>query len=232
MIKEYEQKWDTVKEYINNSAKNNLCLGKYNTDHIQNHLKHFMISMSRYKFAVKMLKYKEKMTVLEIGCAEGFGGLMFEQETNIEKYVGVDMDKQSIEWAKNNISNPNLEYIVADIFDDCVLDDQRFDAVLSLDVIEHIETSSEKIFMRKICEKLNPNGCCIVGTPNVTMSEYASQASKIAHINLYTHERLYNLMDKFFENVFMFSMNDEVVSTGFEPMACYIFAVGAGLRTH
>jgi hypothetical protein len=28
----------------------------------------------------------------------------------------------------------------------------------------------------------------------------------------------------------MFSMNDEVVHTGFQPMAHYLFAIGAGTR--
>ena len=35
-------------------------------------------------------------------------------------------------------------------------------------------------------------------------------------------------MENYFENVFMFSMNDEVVHTGFPPMANYIFGVGVG----
>ncbi|MCA6302689.1 MAG: hypothetical protein IM629_12150, partial [Phenylobacterium sp.] len=37
-------------------------------------------------------------------------------------------------------------------------------------------------------------------------------------------------MLKFFSNVFLFSMNDEVVHTGFAPMAHYLFAIGAGKR--
>ncbi len=30
---------------------------------------------------------------------------------------------------------------------------------------------------------------------------------------------------KFFSNVFIFSMNDETVHTGFQKMSCYFFAV-------
>lgn len=50
------------------------------------------------------------------------------------------------------------------------------------------------------------------------MFPYASKASKITQINLYNHERLHSLMSNYFENVFMFSMNDEVILTGFESM--------------
>lgn len=232
MRKVYKEKWEEVKNIIDRDVDENLYFGKYNTNHIRNSLKHFMISMSRYKFVVKMLKYKKQLNVLEIGCGEGLGGLMFAQETSLKEYVGVDMDEQSIEWAKKNIMREDLplEYMVGDLFDEKLLVDKKYDAVFCLDVIEHAETSSENIFMKMLCEKLNTSGCCIIGTPNETMNEYASEASKIAHINLYNHDRLYSLMDQYFENVFMFSMNDEVVSTGFEPMACYIFAIGAGKK--
>jgi len=50
--------------------------------------------------------------------------------------------------------------------------------------------------------------------------------SKIGHINLYSYDRLRSFMEKYFYHVFMFSMNDEVVHTGFGAMAHYIFAVG------
>ncbi len=33
------------------------------------------------------------------------------------------------------------------------------------------------------------------------------------------------LLEHYFENVFLFSMNDEVVHTGYYPMAHYLFAV-------
>lgn len=39
-----------------------------------------------------------------------------------------------------------------------------------------------------------------------------------------------DLMAKYFENTFLFCMNDEVVHTGFSPMAHYIFVVGSGLK--
>ena len=36
--------------------------------------------------------------------------------------------------------------------------------------------------------------------------------------------------DKYFENSFLFSMNDEVVHTGFGPMAHYLIILGVGLK--
>jgi hypothetical protein len=37
-------------------------------------------------------------------------------------------------------------------------------------------------------------------------------------------------MQRFFHNVFMFSMNDEVVHTGYHKMAHYLFALCCGKR--
>ena len=39
-----------------------------------------------------------------------------------------------------------------------------------------------------------------------------------------------DLLEGHFDNVFLFSMNDEVVHTGFHPLAHYLFAVCAGRK--
>jgi hypothetical protein len=41
---------------------------------------------------------------------------------------------------------------------------------------------------------------------------------------------LKNVLERFFTNVFLFSMNDEVVHTGFSPMAHYLFCLCVGVR--
>jgi hypothetical protein len=37
-------------------------------------------------------------------------------------------------------------------------------------------------------------------------------------------------MQQYFDHVFMFSMNDEVVHTGYFPMAQYLFALCTGVK--
>jgi hypothetical protein len=41
---------------------------------------------------------------------------------------------------------------------------------------------------------------------------------------------LQKMMQHYFHNVFMFSMNDEVLHTGFHKTANYLFAVGCSRR--
>jgi hypothetical protein len=49
-------------------------------------------------------------------------------------------------------------------------------------------------------------------------------------VNCKTGGELRALLNQFFHNVFLFSMNDEVVHTGFTPMAQYLLASGCARR--
>jgi hypothetical protein len=49
-------------------------------------------------------------------------------------------------------------------------------------------------------------------------------------VNLYEAPRLRDSMERIFHNVFMFGINDEIVHTGFAPMAHYLVAVGCYAR--
>ena len=70
-----------------------------------------------------------------------------------------------------------------------------------------------------------------MGTPSIQSQAYASPQSKEGHINCKDQRALKELMLNFFENVFVFAMNDEVVHTGFYAMAHYLIALGVGKKT-
>ena len=88
----------------------------------------------------------------------------------------------------------------------------------------------ENIFLETIYSNLDAEGFCVIGTPNVTANQYASKMSQIGHVNLFSAERLTDLMRKYFYHVFLFGVNDEVVHTGFYPMCHYLMALGCGKR--
>ncbi|CCQ53625.1 hypothetical protein CWATWH8502_2077 [Crocosphaera watsonii WH 8502] len=69
-----------------------------------------------------------------------------------------------------------------------------------------------------------------MGMPSLESQAYASEGSKQGHVNCKTGKDLKALMLDYFHNVFMFSMNDEVVHTGFFPMSHYLFALGVGKK--
>jgi cyclopropane fatty-acyl-phospholipid synthase-like methyltransferase len=107
---------------------------------------------------------------------------------------------------------------------------EKFDAAYAVDVIEHISRSHENRFMRNIVKSLNRHGICILGSPSTQSQTYASKPSRAGHVNCKDAAEMRELMSAFFHNVFMFSMNDEVVHTGFSPMAHYLWAIGSDRR--
>jgi hypothetical protein len=75
---------------------------------------------------------------------------------------------------------------------------------------------------------LEEDGIFVVGTPNVSAEKLAGEPLRAAHLNLFDAERLHDLAQRHFSNVFSFSANDEVVHTGFAPLAQYLIAVCVG----
>jgi len=108
--------------------------------------------------------------------------------------------------------------------------DGPFDAAYSIDVIEHVERKDEDKFMANITSSLAEQGVCIIGSPSLQSQEYASAESKENHVNCKDYKQFRELMQKYFHNVFLFSMNDEVVHTGFYPMAHYLWAICVGKK--
>ena len=104
----------------------------------------------------------------------------------------------------------------------------KFQAIYSLDVLEHIKPNQEDIFISNMLISLIPTGTLIVGIPSLESQIYASPQSIAGHVNCKTGPNLKVFLMKYFSNVFLFSMNDEVVHTGYAPMAHYLIAVCCG----
>ena len=187
--------------------------------------KHIVFRLSRYKFVSKMLAGRKH--ALEVGCGDAFGTRIVQAE--VGKVTAIDFDPVFIEDVKQRML-PRWQF---DVFVHDMLEGPvpgSFDAVYSLDVLEHIEPSKERLFLKNAFGNLDPNGCAIIGLPSLESQPYASPQSKAGHINCKSAPDLKSLMSEFFHNVFIFSMNDEVVHTGFHKMANYVIAIGAGKR--
>ena len=187
--------------------------------------KRVLFVLSRYKFVAKMLSGKEH--VLEIGCGDAFGTRIVAQE--VGRVCAVDFDPIFIKDIKARmVDKMAFDCRQHDILSGPV--SGSFDAAYSIDVIEHILKEDEDIYMKNIISSLDYQGVLIVGTPTIQSQIYASKGSKEGPVNCKDHKELKELMARYFQNVFIFSMNDEVVHTGFYPMAHYLFAIGVGKK--
>jgi len=66
--------------------------------------------------------------------------------------------------------------------------------------------------------------------PSLESQKYASKLSRIGHVNCKTKNELKNFLYRHFNNVYLFSMNDEVVHTGFDQMSHYIIAISTSAK--
>jgi 2-polyprenyl-3-methyl-5-hydroxy-6-metoxy-1,4-benzoquinol methylase len=202
-----------------------LRLGPWTSYSLLHDPKHMCFVLSRYKFCAKMLEGKDH--VLEVGCGDGFGIPIMAQA--VKRVLAIDVDDRLIDGNRSRLGGiKNAAFRKLNICED--IPGELFDAVFSLDVIEHLDRKLNEPFMRNQCRSLKEDGVCIIGTPNITANKYATDRSRVQHINLKSQQTLRGQMERYFRNVFMFSMNDEVVHTGYAPMAHYVFGMGVGVK--
>lgn len=171
--------------------------------------------LAHYKFVAKMLAGKK--SVLEVGCADGYGSRVVRQ--HVQALTAIDIDVESIGEARrmNHTDAWPIAYEVGDILS---LDYRGYDAVYSLDLFEHIADED-----RLLIALYNAAPVCIIGTPSLESQQYASDLSKQGHVNCKSGEDLRKACLAHWSQVFMFGQNDETLHTGFLPMCQYLFAV-------
>jgi len=176
--------------------------------------------LARYKFVARMLCGRAR--VLEIGCADAFGSRLVSKE--VGQLVCSDFDTKFLEEIRAREEPWSFETF---LWDPCEapIEPNGFDAAYALDVLEHIDPSMEEAFLGNIGLSLTNNGILILGSPSLESQNYASAQSKAGHVNCKTEDDLRNSCKRFFETVFIFGMNDEVLTTGFGPMCHYRFAI-------
>jgi cyclopropane fatty-acyl-phospholipid synthase-like methyltransferase len=173
-----------------------------------------------------MLSGKQK--VLEVGCGDSFGTRLVLQE--VGSICAIDFDPVFVKDAKSRMEGRwTYDCRVHDLLSGPV-EGGPFDAAYSLDVIEHVPKENEQLFVTNVARSLTEQGVLIIGTPSIQSQVYASKYSKEGHVNCKDHKELKGLLQGYFHNVFLFSMNDEVVHTGFYPMAHYLFALCVGRK--
>jgi 2-polyprenyl-3-methyl-5-hydroxy-6-metoxy-1,4-benzoquinol methylase len=101
----------------------------------------------------------------------------------------------------------------------------QFDGTYALDVLEHIRPEDEDKFLGHVVRTLAPHGIAIFGMPSLESQPHASAISRAGHVNCKSMPDLKASLENFFHNVFVFSMNDEVVHTGYHKMAQYLLAL-------
>ena len=108
------------------------------------------------------------LKVLDIGCG---GGLVCEPLSRLGASVtGIDASSKNIEVAKIHAKKNNLEINYYNTSPEKKEIKEKFDVILNLEIIEHVENVD--LFLRSSSELLKKNGIMFVATINRTFESY------------------------------------------------------------
>lgn len=132
------------------------------------------------------------LRILEVGCGDGYGSYLL--ASSAKSVLALDADRATINNAKEKYRRRNLEFRYHK-FPYGQLDG-KFDIIVSLQVIEHI--NNPQSYLEKIIDHLTDNGILFLTTPNAPMTSYNENPY---HFHEYSKDELYNLLTKFFNDI-------------------------------
>tara|TARA_B100000674_G_C37915384_1_gene950624 strand:- start:821 stop:1528 length:708 start_codon:yes stop_codon:yes gene_type:complete len=193
---------------------------------------YWLFKLARYKHCSRLLEGCKN--VLEIGAGDSFASPMV--ASKVENLICCEEFPDLCKYSSEHIPTiaPNIEIVncsfpsEAEKLVEKIKDSRNFDAIYSLDVFEHIPKDATNAFMQKCVDILDNNGIYICGIPSLESQQYASEGSKIGHVNCMSKSELKQFLSTYFINTFVFSMNDEVLHTGYGPMSHYLLALCTG----
>jgi 2-polyprenyl-3-methyl-5-hydroxy-6-metoxy-1,4-benzoquinol methylase len=220
-MNETARAWDKVRQ---TNVAEGFTLGPINAESMLHDPKHLGFVLARYKFAGKMLR--RCTNILDVGCGEGLGVMMYLAETGA-RITAVDFDEDQIAYCRTHVAPHGRDRVVFESRDVIAspIEPASYDGMSCLDVIEHLHSQDETPFFEHCAAALQPGGVAVWGTPSLHSSAYASARSQLGHINLFDPDRLVAALERHYRRVFLFSMNDEMVHTGFSKMAHYLVAL-------
>ncbi|MGF1481202.1 MAG: class I SAM-dependent methyltransferase [Cyanophyceae cyanobacterium] len=117
----------------------------------------FNIHFERYKTAARYVKGKR---VLDIACGTGYGSQIL-CLAGAQTVVGVDVCPETVQYARQNYQEDNLEFVCADA--EQFNWSEPFDVVVSFETIEHVPHPNK--FLERIHHLLVPEGDLLLSAP-------------------------------------------------------------------
>jgi len=118
--------------------------------------------IARYYFAIPYARGR----VLDIACGAGYGSQMIAKacKKEVSHVVGVDIDEDTIQYAKKTYNHPRITFKTGDAIDPHLPQKLgRFDTIFSFETIEHLTDDAQ--FLNNIFDMLSPGGILVLSTP-------------------------------------------------------------------
>jgi 2-polyprenyl-3-methyl-5-hydroxy-6-metoxy-1,4-benzoquinol methylase len=174
----------------------------------------YHIHLARYMFAAR--QFSSSSTVLEIGCGSGYGARLlsdFALEVDAYDIASEELNQKWASYQKSNLGYHNS------------LPNKKYDFIVSFEVVEHVNESDLKEYFNNIKTRLKKNGVVFLSTPRAIPFKDRSKNRQKEHIYEYSPEEFKELLKNYFNNVFLFSQNDAIISTQNPQMAWNLVAI-------
>jgi len=150
----------------------------------------------RYAWAQRLVAGLE---VLDCACGEGYGSRILGDAAR--SVTGVDIDSASIEHARRRYGRDALEFVEAGALD-LPFDNDRFDAVVSFETLEHLADHDE--LMTEFRRVLKPGGFLLMSSPDKkTYSDDTGFENKF-HVRELYRNQFEDLLARHFPNFALF----------------------------
>ncbi|WP_027339573.1 class I SAM-dependent methyltransferase [Halonatronum saccharophilum] len=171
--------------------------------------------IARYKFASMYTKGR----VLDLACGVGYGAeILMAMGEGIEEIIGIDVDEESVSYAKKHYKYLWNDFFIGEGTDiNLVNVHGKFDTIVSMETVEHIE--DDYGFIQNLNNLLRSNGTLIVSTPFGKGRN--EECSNPYHYRQYREEEFRDLLSVF-ENVEMFYQRDKRVESKREDEKYYL----------
>lgn len=143
-----------------------------------------------HKYLPFLRDLKPEDKILELGCGSGFM-LNYLGNMGFENVIGIDISQEQVSIASHFGQNA----IASDVFDYLSDQEDKFDAVLALDFIEHFSKNELILLFTQIFKSLRSNGKLIIQTPNGE-GLFSGQVifGDLTHLTIFTPASLQQLL--------------------------------------
>ncbi len=160
----------------------------------------YLFHLARYMFVARQLKKTD--SVLEVGCGTGYGAKLLADFAKTVVAVDTSIELKSC-W--NRYKSHHLTFQTQ-------IPNDQFDAVVSFEVIEHVEEDRVDSFLSDLKRCAMPCGTVYISTPRALPFELRSPNRQKFHKKEYSPVEFRLLLDTYFSRVFLFAQNDTIIS--------------------
>jgi len=140
--------------------------------------------------------------ILDIGSADGMFTSVIAKKSKADQVIGVDVLKRSVDWANKHWKGSTMKFVVGDA-EDLEFEKKSFDAIVALEVLEHVH--KPVVVLENIKKLLKKDGYAVFLVPAETLLFqfiwffWVRTRGKVwndTHINIFKNDSLTKLCKK------------------------------------